>query len=197
MLEHDTLFQWSRMVAQVTNPPKSWILNAHCVLYSQPPTSSIVFYYAGCNYNRSRSTIIVMHQSAKRRRRRRTKVEPTFRRRRWIIDEDLSEKAPAPTKQDEKEKKIHRRKKPKNKKKKTPNCHRDEKDSAHLGRDAASVAVVGPRGPRSGRRQSGRETPLRRPAQQLQQAGPARGEHVGRAAGLHQAQAVPADRCGE
>lgn len=36
-------------------------------------------------------------------------------------------------------------------------------------------------------RESGRETPLRRPAVQLQQTRASRGEHLGRAARMHQA----------
>lgn len=43
------------------------------------------------------------------------------------------------------------------------------------------------------RRQSGRQAPVRRFAEQLQQTGAAGGQHIGRAKSQHQAKALAAD----
>lgn len=51
--------------------------------------------------------------------------------------------------------------------------------------NATSMVSLGVGGTRCRRRQSGRETPLRRPPLELQQTGAARREHLGRATRLH------------
>lgn len=71
------------------------------------------------------------------------------------------------------------------------------RDASFRRRDAASLVAVGPCSARCCGRESWRQTPLRRPTLQLQQAGETRGQHVGRLESLHQTKTFATYRRGE